>query len=74
MPRLYASMLENALSLCGTLQALNILDDPQLEEARRQLQISLENIDIEALRESPELRDSVKVKMNDLIDKFKLEI
>jgi hypothetical protein len=45
-----------------------------LEEARRQLQISLENIDIEALRESPELRDSVKVKMNDLIDKFKLEI
>jgi hypothetical protein len=74
MPRLYASMLENALSLCSTLQTLNILDDPQLEEARRQLQISLETIDIEALRESPELRDSVKIKMNDLIDKFKLEI
>lgn len=74
MPRLYASMLENALSLCDTLESLNVLDDPQLEEARRQLRISLENIDIKTLRESPEMRDSVKVKMNDLIDKFKLEI
>lgn len=72
--KLYASMLENALSLCQTLKSLNVMDDPQLEEARRQLEISLENVDIQSLRGSPELRDSMKVKMDDLVDKFKLEL
>jgi len=56
------------------LKSLNVLDDPKLEEARRQLELSLENVDIKSLRESPELRESVKTKMNDLVDKFQLEI
>jgi len=72
--KLFASMLENALRLCETLKSLNVLDDPKLEEARRQLELSLENVDIKSLRESPELRESVKTKMNDLVDKFQLEI
>jgi hypothetical protein len=72
--KLFASMIENALRLCETLKSLNVLDDPKLEEARRQLELSLENVDIKSLRESPELRESVKTKMNDLVDKFQLEI
>ena len=72
--KLFASMLENALRLCETLKSLNVLDDPKLEEARRQLELSLENVDIKSLRDSPELRESVKVKMNDLVEKFQLEI
>lgn len=72
--KLFASMLENALRLCETLKSLNVLDDPKLEEARRQLELSLENVDIKSLRESPELRESVKTKMNDLVEKFQLEI
>jgi hypothetical protein len=72
--KLFASMLENALRLCETLKSLNVLDDPKLEEARRQLELSLENVDIKSLRDSPELRESVKTKMNDLVDKFQLEI
>jgi hypothetical protein len=72
--KLFSSMIENALRLCETLKSLNVLDDPKLEEARRQLELSLENVDIKSLRESPELRESVKTKMNDLVDKFQLEI
>jgi len=67
-------MLENALRLCETLKSLNVLDGPKLEEARRQLELSLENVDVKALSESPELRKSVKTKMNDLVDKFQLEL
>lgn len=74
VPRLYGSMLENTLRLCETLKSLNVMDDPKLEEARRQLEMSLENVDIKSLRDSPELRESVKVKMNDLVEKFQLEI
>jgi hypothetical protein len=72
--KLFSSMIENALRLCETLKSLNVLDDPKLEEARRHLEMSLENVDIKSLRDSPELRESVKVKMNDLVDKFQLEI
>lgn len=72
--KLYASMLENALGLCTTLQSLNVLDDPDLEAARRALEISLIDVDIKSLRDSPEMRDSIKTKMDDLTDKFSLAL
>jgi len=72
--KLYASMLENALGLCATLESLNVLDDPDLEAARRALQLSLEDVDIKSLRQSPELRQSLIVKMDDLSEKFSLDI
>lgn len=72
--KLYQSMLDNALGLCNALQALNLLDDPDLEAARRSLEQSLTDIDIVSLRKSPEVREAIKVKMQDLTDKFSLEI
>jgi hypothetical protein len=72
--KLYQSMLDNALSLCSTLEALNLLDDPDLEAARRALEQSLTDIDIVSLRKSPEVREAIKIKMQDLTDKFSLEI
>jgi hypothetical protein len=56
------------------LQSLNVLDDPDLEAARRALEISLVDVDIKSLRESPEMRDSIKTKMDDLTDKFSLAL
>jgi hypothetical protein len=67
-------MLDNALALCNMLKALNILDDIDLEAARRALESSLTDVDIKSLRESPELRASVITKMDDLANKFSLEI
>jgi len=72
--KLYQSMLDNALALCGTLTSLNLLDDPDLEAARRALEQSLTDIDIVSLRKSPEVREAIKIKMQDLTDKFSLEI
>lgn len=72
--KLYQSMLDNALGLCDALKALNLLDDPDLEAARRSLEQSLTDIDIVSLRKSPEVREAIKVKMQDLTDKFSLEI
>ena len=72
--KLYQSMLDNALALCNMLKALNILDDADLEAARRALELSLTDVDIKSLRESPELRASVITKMDDLASKFSLEI
>ena len=72
--KLYQSMLDNALGLCQTLTSLNLLDDPDLEAARRSLEQSLTDIDIVSLRKSPEVREAIKIKMQDLTDKFSLEI
>jgi len=72
--KLYQSMLDNALGLCETLKSLNIMNDPDLEAARRALELSLTNVDIKSLRQSSEVREAIKVKMQDLTDKFSLEI
>jgi len=72
--KLYQSMLDNALGLCETLKALNIMNDPDLESARRALELSLTDVDIKSLRKSPEVRESIKTKMEELTDKFSLEI
>jgi hypothetical protein len=72
--KLYQSMLDNALGLCETLKSLNIMNDSDLEAARRALELSLTNVDIKSLRQSSEVREAIKVKMQDLTDKFSLEI
>lgn len=72
--KLYESMLENALSLCRTLDSLNIMGDPDLESARRALELSLTDVDIKTLRQSPEVRASLKSQMEELTEKFSLEI
>lgn len=69
-PKLYESMLDNGLELCGIMSSLNVLNDPKLEDIRRELQRALTNADIESLRESTEAQESLKKKMDDLIDKF----
>jgi hypothetical protein len=50
------------------------MDDIDLEAARRALELSLTNVDIKSLRESPEMRNSIVTKMDELKDKFSLDI
>jgi hypothetical protein len=70
--KLYQSMLDNALALCDTLDALNVMDDPDLDEARRALKTALSTTDIDSLRESPEMRQSVMQEMENLVSKFSI--
>lgn len=69
-PKLYQSMLDNGLELCGLLASLNITNDPALEEARKELESALVRVDIDSLKESPELQQATKTAMQNIMDKF----
>lgn len=69
-PKLYDSMLENGLELCKTLSDFNITNDPRLEEARRELEAALTRVDMDSLKESPELQKATKTAMENILDRF----
>lgn len=71
-PKLHDSMLEQGLALTELLKDLNITNDPRLEEARQRLETALTRIDMDSLKESPELQRSTKAAMDDILDKFAL--
>ena len=70
--RIHETMLTNAGELCSVLTALNIANDPKLEEARRQLESIVGRLDTKSLREVPELRESTRTQLAGVLDKFAL--
>jgi len=70
-PRLFQeSLLGNAHDLCDMAKALNITNDPQLEEARRALKQAIGGIDIKDLRKDVQTRQDVKAQVDDVLSKF----
>jgi hypothetical protein len=69
-PRIFASSIEQAKELTELLVGLNITNDPQLEAARVALKNALDPVDRDSLRDSDEVRDSVRIKMDALLSKF----
>jgi hypothetical protein len=68
--RYHDSLVTNATELCGLLTHLNITKDPKLEEARRSLELTMLGVDIDSIKESPEVRHSVKSKVDEILGKF----
>lgn len=68
--RYHETLITNAQELCSLLTKLNVTQDPKLEEARRQLEQTMLGADIEAVRESPEIRSSMKSKVDAILGKF----
>lgn len=66
----HTSTITNAVELCGLLTKLNITNDPKLEAARQQLERALVNIDADTVKESQEIRHSVKAKVDAILDMF----
>lgn len=66
----HTSTITNAVELCGLLTKLNITNDPKLEEARQKLERALVNIDADTVKESQEIRHSVKAKVDAILDMF----
>jgi len=64
------SIVNKPLELCGLLSKLNVTKDPQLEEARRMLEIALSGIDAEDLRKLPSARAELKSSVESIINKF----
>lgn len=68
--RYHDTLITNATSLCSMLTHLNITKDPKLEEARRQLEQTMIGADIDAIKESAEVRASMKNKVDAILSQF----
>ena len=68
--RYHDSLVTNAVDLCGLLDKMNITNDPKLEEARKQLELTLLGADIEYIKESSMVRENLKNKVDAILQKF----
>ncbi len=68
--RYHDSLISNPLELCALLTKLNITNDPKLEQARRQLELTMLGTDIESIKEDADTRKTVKSKVDDILNKF----
>lgn len=68
--RFHGTLLSNARELIDLLARLNITQDPKLEEARRDLQNALLNTELDTLKESDYVRENVKAKVDEILNKF----
>jgi hypothetical protein len=68
--RYHDSLVTNAQELVGLLDKMNITNDPKLEEARKQLELTMLGADIETIKESSHARESMKNKVDAILQKF----
>lgn len=71
-PKLYDSMLEQGLELTALLRDLNVTNDPKLEAARQALETALSRVDMDSLKESPELQRATRTAMENILSEFAL--
>lgn len=68
--RYHDSLVTNAQELCELLTKMNITNDPKLEEARQQLELTMLGADIETIKESAHVRETMKNKVDAILQKF----
>jgi len=64
------SIVNKPLELCALLSKLNVTKDPQLEEARRMLEVALVGVSPDDLRNIPSARAELKSSVQEIINKF----
>ena len=64
------SLVDNVLNLCGMLRELNVTNDPNLEKARREVEMLLSGIVAEDLRKNDDIRKDVRSEVAAILDKF----
>lgn len=68
--RWHDTFVTNAQSMCSLLTNLNITKDPQLEEARRALELTMLGADMEEIKGDALVRSDMKTKIDSIINKF----
>lgn len=68
--RWHDTFVTNATQMCGLLSSLNVVNDPQLEAARRALEITMLGADIEVIKEDALVRHDMKSKIDEILSKF----
>jgi hypothetical protein len=68
--RYHDTLISNPLELCSLLTKLNITNDPKLEDARRQLELTMLGANMESIKEDADCRKELKSKVDAIINKF----
>ena len=68
--RYHDTLVSNPLELCELLTKLNVTNDPKLEEARKQVELTMLGVSIENIKEDADTRKTVKSKVDDILNKF----
>jgi len=68
--KFHETLLENAHELCELAESLNIINDPQIEQARKALKKAISGIDIKDLRKDMGARTEVKSQVDAILNKF----
>lgn len=68
--RYHDTFITNPLELCDLLTKLNVTNDPKLEEARRQLELTMLGANLESIKEDSTARNEVKSKVDSILKKF----
>ena len=68
--RYHDTLISNPLELCGLLTKLNVTNDPKLEEARRQLEVTMLGANMDSIKEDAEARKDIKSKVDAILGKF----
>lgn len=68
--KFHDSLLETAHEICDLATALNIINDPQIEEARKTLKKAINGIDVSDLRKDMPTRQDIKKEVDDILSKF----
>ena len=68
--RYHDTLITNPLELCELLTKLNVTKDPKLEEARKQLELTMLGANLESIKEDSTARSEVKSKVDAILSKF----
>jgi hypothetical protein len=68
--RYHDTLITNPIELCSLLTKLNVTNDPALEAARRQVELTMMGADIESIKEDAGSRSELKSKVDDILKKF----
>ncbi len=68
--RYHDTLITNPLELCELLTKLNVTNDPKLEEARRQVELTMLGANIEVIKEDAHTRSELKSKVDNILKRF----
>jgi hypothetical protein len=68
--KFHDSLLETAHELCDLATSLNIINDPQIEDARKTLKKVINGVDVKDLRKDMPTRQDIKKEVDGILSKF----
>ena len=69
--KIYDTTITKALEYCETFKSFNLTSNQALVDARKALEDTLRGVNVEMLKESTAVRESVKNEVDDILAKFR---